>query len=309
MVAVLMSTYNGAKYIKEQLNSILSQTYSDFTLYIRDDGSTDGTQEIISSYNDSRILFKQGENLGPCGSFFSLLNTAKDADYIFFSDQDDVWFPDKLEKMLIKISEYKTEPTMVFSDFKMIDSLSNVTNDSFSAYAGLQVTPGIIKINKIIAHPYVFGCASVINKPLAKLVLDPPKGIEMHDCWLALTAAAVGNLIYMPEQTISHRFHDSNATGRSGQDSVRSRLSRITFGLKAQSDNTKLRLKQIKLLLNEYDGQIKKESLNVLIDLSKSINKNKLMTVCTLIKHNVSRQKFLNTLFFYFTVLTIKGEI
>ena len=309
MVAVLMSTYNGAEYLKQQIDSVLCQSYSNFTLYIRDDGSTDDTQKIIGSYNDSRIVFEQGDNLGPAGSFFALLNMVKDADYVFFSDQDDIWYPKKMEKMLEKIAEYKDEPVMLFTDFTMIDSLGQVTADSFSKHACLQVTAGEIGVNKIIAHPYAFGCASAINRALTQLVLDPPEGIEMHDCWLALTAASVGKLVYMPEQTIAHRFHSSNATGRSGQDSACSRLLRITKGLKAQVENTKLRLNQTRLLIREYEDRIKPESLKILVTVSNAMQKGKFATVNALIKQGVSRQKVLNTLFFYYTVFAIKGDI
>lgn len=309
MIAVLMSTYNGAGYIKQQIDSVLAQTHSDFTLYIRDDGSTDETCKIINSYSDNRIVFQEGENLGPADSFFALLNMAKDADYIFFCDQDDVWFPEKIKVMLSKIAEYKDEPTMLFSDFSIMDSDGNITAKSYSRYANLQVAEGTIGINKIIVHPYVFGCASCINRALCELVLNPPKGIEMHDCWLALTASAVGRLVYMPEQTIAHRFHNSNATGRSGQDSTLSRLSRITKGLKSQAENTRLRLNQTRLLIREYEGKIKPESLKILVSVENALNKGKFATVNALIKQGVSRQKVLNTLFFYYTVFAIKGDI
>lgn len=309
MVAVLMSTYNGERYLKEQLDSILSQSMPDFTLYIRDDGSTDGTAALIRSYEDSRIRFYQGENLGPAESFFSLLRMAREADYVFFSDQDDIWQPDKLEKMLKEIERYEPTPVMVFSDFSMIDGDGAVTARSFSEHASLRVAPGEIPVSRILAHPYVFGCASVINRSLASLVLYPPKGIEMHDCWIALTAASVGKLIYMPDQTIAHRFHSSNATGRSGQDSFLTRLRRATKGFQAQAENSALRLRQAGLLLETYGNQVLPEPRQVLTAVSEAAFKGKLAAVKALRSAGIGRQKRWNTLFFYLTVLGIKGEI
>ena len=309
MVAILMSTYNGQEYLKEQIDSILSQTYGEFVLYIRDDGSKDGTKEIIKSYNDSRIIFYEGQNLGPAKSFFDLIGKAANADYLFFSDQDDVWYPEKLEKMLGEIKAYDEKPTMLFSDFSMIDSFGKVTEPSYSSYASLQVEKGEVEIKRILAQPYVFGCASVINRRLAALVLSPPEGIEMHDCWISLVAAAVGNLIYLPYQTIAHRFHSSNATGKSGQDSFTSRLLRVTKGLKAQAQNTKLRLRQAQLLLEGFSGKIKPESKEMLENLVAAMEKGKIATIGALKRYDISRQKKLNTLFFYMTVLAIKGEI
>lgn len=309
MIAVLMSTYNGENYLKEQIDSILNQTYSDFEIYIRDDGSTDGTKKIVESYNNPRIKYVQGENLGPSGSFFALLNMVPTAEFIFFSDQDDVWYPEKLEIMLEEIKKYEGIPTMVFSDFAMIDFSGKCVASSYSEYANLQVSAGSVGINKIIAQPYVFGCASVINRDLADMVLTPPNGIEMHDCWISLVAAAIGKLIYMPQQTIAHRFHSSNATGKSGQDSNVSRLMRVTRDIKAQIQNTKLRLSQVNLLLEELEEKINSESLEVLGKLSAAMKKGKVATVRELRKFGVSRQKKLNTLFFYLTVLFIKGDI
>lgn len=309
MIAVLMSTYNGEAYLKEQIDSILSQSRADFTLYIRDDGSRDGTAGLIRAYQDPRIVFLPGENLGPAGSFFALLRLAQEADYLFFSDQDDVWYPDKLEQMLRVIEPYGDTPTMVFSDFAMMDAAGAVTAPSYAEFASLQVAPGQTPLNKLIAQPYVFGCASVINRSLARLVLQPPEGIEMHDCWISLTAAAVGNLIYFPRQTISHRFHDRNATGRSGQSSLSSRIRRVTGGFQAQVANTALRLHQVPLLLETYGDSLLPEPKRLLTEIARAMGRSRTALVKTLRENGVSRQKTLNTLFFYFTVLGIKGEL
>lgn len=309
MVAVLMSTYNGEAYLKEQIDSVLSQSYADFTLYIRDDGSQDGTVALIQKYQDPRIVLLSGENLGPAQSFFALLRQARDADYLFFSDQDDVWYPDKMERMLSVIGQYGDTPAMVFSDFAMIDANGVMTAPSYAEFASLQVVPGLTPLNKLIAQPYVFGCASVINRSLARLVLQPPEGIEMHDCWISLTAAAVGRLIYLPEQTISHRFHDRNATGRSGQSSALSRIRRLTSGFQEQVRNTALRLHQVPLLLEAYGDTLLPEPKRLLTDISRAMRQGRVALVKTLKKYGVSRQKRLNTIFFYFTVLGIKGEL
>lgn len=309
MVAVLMSTYNGEAYLNEQIDSILSQSFADFTLYIRDDGSQDGTVALIQKYKDPRIVFLPGKNLGPAQSFFALLRQARDADYFFFSDQDDIWYPNKMDRMLSVIGQYGDTPTMVFSDFAMIDAEGAMTAPSYAEFASLQVVPGQIPLNKLIAQPYAFGCASVINRSLARLVLQPPEGIEMHDCWISLTAAAVGELIYLPEQTISHRFHDRNATGRSGQSSALSRIKRMTSGFQAQVRNTALRLHQVSLLLEIYGDALLPEPKRLLTEISQAMGQSRTTLVKALRKYGVSRQKSLNTLFFYLTVLGIKGEL
>lgn len=309
MVAVLMSTYNGSAFLKEQLDSILNQSHSDFVLYIRDDGSTDDTCDLIREYTDPRIRFSQGENLGPSDSFFRLIGEAADADYLFFSDQDDVWYPDKLERMLAQIKKYDDIPTMVFSDFAMIDETGRKTHNSFYDYASVSLSGGAVGVEKILAHPFVFGCASVINRKLAEYVQNPPTGIEMHDCWIALSAAAIGKLVYMPVQTIAHRFHSSNATGRKGQTNLLTRLKRVTAGFSAQVENTALRLHQVTLLLTAYDQQLLPEAARLLRDLSEAMAAGKLSAVRALHRYGITRQGKANTMFFYMTVMGIKGEI
>lgn len=309
MVIILMSTYNGVQFLKEQIESILNQTYSDFTLLIRDDGSSDDTCDVIRGYSDHRIQLFKEKNLGPCGSFFSLIRKAPDADYLFFSDQDDVWYPEKLECMLAEIKKYDDIPAMVFSDFSMIDETGAKTQGSYYAYAGVSLAPGPVGLERILAHPFVFGCASVINRKLAEYVQQPPDGIEMHDCWISLTAAAIGKLVYIPQQTIAHRFHSSNATGRKDQASLRARMHYITDGFPKQAANSALRLHQANLLLECYGHQLLPEAAAMLTDLSASMAAGRFSTVKALRRHSIMRQRKINTLFFYMTVLGIKGEI
>ena len=308
MIAILMSTYNGGQYLKEQLDSILSQSYFDFVLYIRDDGSTDETVSIIRSYSDSRIQLIEGENVGPANSFFSLLNIVQDADYVFFSDQDDIWLPNKIEKLLSEIRRYDEIPTMVFSDFAAIDTCGNILNQSYAESASLQVKSGINSVSKVIAQPYVFGCASVINKRLVQIVKNPPKGIEMHDCWICQCAASVGNLVYIPEQTILHRFHANNATGKFGQNSFISRLKRGSIEFQNQVKNTELTIHQVQLLLTYQSSHLLPEVREILQDLSRSFKKGKISTIRSLYRNGVTRQKWWNTAFFYFSVLWTKGD-
>lgn len=304
-----MSTYNGSRFIKEQIDSILGQTYSDFKLLIRDDGSSDDTCDIIMEYSDPRIQLYRENNLGPCGSFFSLISKASDFDYLFFSDQDDVWYPDKIQVMLAEIQKYDEEPAMVFTDFRMIDEHGDTTMDSYARYASLRIDCNEVSVKQLIPQPYVFGCASVINRKLADLVVSPPDGIEMHDCWISLTSAAVGKLIYLPIQTIGHRFHSSNATGRSGQTHFLTRLNRLFSGFPKQVSVTALRLHQVNLLLERYNHLIHPKQKLLLEDLSAAMREGRIKTVLKLKELGIGRQKGINTLFFYLTVLGIKGEI
>lgn len=310
MIAIIMSTYNGGDYIAAQIESLLNQTVRDFVLLIRDDGSTDDTPEKIASYHDERIVFWRGDNLGPANSFFELLREAKrrSAEYVFFCDQDDVWMADKLEIFLAAFDRQDTKPQLVFSDFAMIDGEGVQTEGSYAAHAGLRIPEDGDFLPKLLAQPYVFGCASAINAPLLSLVQDAPEGIEMYDCWIALTACVMGVVRYLPCATIEHRFHTHNATGRLGQDSITARLRRLTTGIKKQCANTKLRLNQPKLLLQQFGETMPAPVVTRLKRMKRSVERGGFVCAGALRREGVCRGGALQNIFFYLTILLQKGE-
>ena len=296
MNVILLSTYNGGAYLRKQLDSVLSQSVADFTLLIRDDGSSDDTLDILHTYSDPRIRILAGENLGPAGSFFALLEEARKmgAEHIFFCDQDDIWMPDKLATLLAELQSC-SGPSLVFSDFAMIDENDAVTGDSYAAMAKLRIPADGDFFPKLLAQPYVFGCASVLNKALLDLITEPPMGIEMYDCWIALVASIFGTVKYLPKATISHRFHSANATGKAGANSLASRLGRLTTQFRKQCDNTALRLNQAKLLLDRYGDTIPAQQRPRLEELASN------PSVKVLKKYGVARGGKLQNLFFYIT--------
>lgn len=297
MNVILLSTYNGRKYLRKQLDSVLAQSVTDFTLLIRDDGSSDDTLDLLSAYTDPRIRIFSGQNLGPSGSFFALLDEARTmgADHIFFCDQDDIWMPDKMARLLAELEHCPPGPALVFSDFSMIDENDAVTGDSYAAMAKLRIPAAGDFFPKLLAQPYVFGCTAVLNKALLDLITEPPTGIEMYDCWISLVSAIFGTVKYLPQATIYHRFHSANATGRAGMNSITSRLRRITGQFRKQCNNTALRLGQAQLLLDRYGDTIPASQRPRLEELAKA------PSVRTLKKYGVARGGKLQNLFFYIT--------
>ena len=297
MNLILLSTYNGGQYLRKQLSSVLSQTVTDFTLLIRDDGSSDDTLKILETYSDPRIRILTGENLGPSGSFFALLDEARNmgAERIFFCDQDDIWMPDKMALLLAELEKLPAGPALAFSDFAIIDGIDTVTGRSYAAMAKLRIPKDGDFFPKLLAQPYIFGCTAVLNKALLNLVTEPPAGIEMYDCWISLVASIFGTVSYLPQATIYHRFHSTNATGRAGMNALSSRLRRVTGQLRKQCDNTALRLNQAKLLLDRYGDTIpahRRPRLEALVENP---------SVRTLKKYGVARGGKLQNLFFYIT--------
>ena len=309
MNVIVMSTYNGGQYLRRQLDSVLGQTVSDFTLLIRDDGSSDDTLAVINSYDDPRIQLTTGKNLGPSGSFFALLDEArqKGADYVFFCDQDDIWLADKLERLLAEIRPIPG-PALVFSDFAMIDSDDHITGDSYAAMARLRIPADGNFFPKLLAQPYIFGCASVLNRELLDLIQEPPAGIEMYDCWIGLVAALFGTVKYLPQATIRHRFHNANATGQAGMNALSARLRRVTLQFKKQVQNTRLRLSQAQLLLDRYGDLLSPEQAQMLTQIAHAGRKGGFRATRTLKKFAVSRGGKPQNCFFYATAFMCKGD-
>ncbi|HFI0234610.1 TPA: glycosyltransferase family 2 protein [Streptococcus suis] len=213
-VNILMSTYNGERFLAEQIESILAQTFQDWTLLIRDDGSTDKTCDIISSFceQDSRIRFINKDvkqNLGVIASFHAVL-TEEAADYYFLCDQDDVWLPDKMQVCLDEAVKHPQDlPVMVYMDLKVVDENLRVLNESMirsqSHHANTQLV-------QELTENTVTGGVAMFNHALAQL-WQGDETIIMHDWYLALLASALGKLIYIDQPGELYRQHGNNVLG------------------------------------------------------------------------------------------------
>ncbi|NQP65923.1 glycosyltransferase family 2 protein [Streptococcus suis] len=213
-VNILMSTYNGQDFLAEQIRSIQAQTITDWILLIRDDGSRDRTREIIADFaqQDSRIHLinpDSTENLGVIKSFHALVKYQR-ADVYFFSDQDDVWLPDKLQVTLETAQAYPADqPLMVYTDLKVVNQDLQVMNESMIRSQSHHANTELVQE---LTENTVTGGTSMINHALAELwtVTDD---ILMHDWYLALLATAFGKLVYVDQPTELYRQHAENVLG------------------------------------------------------------------------------------------------
>ncbi|HEM3578285.1 TPA: glycosyltransferase family 2 protein [Streptococcus suis] len=213
-VNILMSTYNGQQFLAEQIRSIQDQTYTDWTLLVRDDGSSDKTREILQDFasQDSRIRLidvEETKNLGVIKSFHRLVHYEQ-ADYYFFSDQDDVWLPDKLAVSLQEAQSYPTDqPLMVYMDLTVVDQDLQVMTESMirsqSHHANTQLV-------QELTENTVTGGVSMINHSLASL-WTKTEDIIMHDWYLALLASAFGKLVFIDKAGELYRQHADNVLG------------------------------------------------------------------------------------------------
>lgn len=219
-IAILMATYNGEKYLCEQVNSILAQTYQDWHLYIHDDGSKDNTiaiiKEYINQYPEKITLLDYPSQGGACLNFLSMLEKV-DAPYYMFCDQDDVWLNDKVDISIkkMKVSEEKegSKPIIVFSDLIVVDCLLNTIAPSFHKFAG--IFPQFIQsFDDLAATVLAPGCSMLINAHSKHCIKQPATKATMHDAWItACVASKHGKLVYIPQPLLLYRQHSQNTLG------------------------------------------------------------------------------------------------
>lgn len=224
-VQILLSTYNGERYLGALLDSILAQTYQDWNLLIRDDGSSDGTMSVIQDYisRDSRItLLPSKENVGVISSFELLLKSSS-APYLLFCDQDDVWLPTKVSDQLDAMLEcegcHVNTPIVVHSDLLVVDSDLNLISNSFWEYSNINIAQH--DFNFLGVKNYVTGCAMMINRLAVDCALPFLPETRMHDAWIALNVLKNGGEIKsLSQPTIMYRQHANNVVGAIEQKNV-----------------------------------------------------------------------------------------
>ena len=223
--AVLLTAYNGSAHLPELLDSLLSQSDSDFSVIMQDDGSADDTPDLLSELagRDSRFVFgsEQGRHLGAAGNFLSLIRQA-DTDWVLLCDQDDVWEPEKILTLKRAMSQLEEQygsdvPLLIHSDCSLIDESGKKIGDSFFRHQGWD--PGAVSLAQLLVQNNVTGCTLIMNKPLKRLIASHAKAKElfMHDWFIALTAASFGRIVFLDQPLTRYRQHGANVIGASSQ--------------------------------------------------------------------------------------------
>ncbi len=237
-VLVLLATYNGKNYVREMIDSVIDQDFDSYHIVLSDDGSADGTADILAEYEEkySELIthYKSGRKFGNAQNhFMHLLSEFHDANYIMFCDQDDFWHRDKIRKTYIKMQETEKDsalPAMVHTDLRVVDKDMNVIDESFMHFSKLDGER--MAVNQLLVQNVVTGCTMMINKALAEKAINyiPQSGILMHDWWLALIAAVYGQTGFLREATIDYRQHGNNVVGAKNVMSPSYLLSRLKSG-------------------------------------------------------------------------------
>lgn len=263
-VDILLATYNGEKYIKEQVESILNQTYENIQIIISDDCSTDNTRQVLKEYeNNEKIkIFYQEKNLGYVKNFEFLLKQVKSNLYML-SDQDDVWKKEKVEKSVEKIESEKLD--LVFGDLEVVDENLNTLYKSYNRY--MHLIHKIKKYQKDYRLQYLYncmtGCTIISRKNWIDKVLPFPTNSKymIHDYWLGLVIALNGKVGYIEEPYILYRQHGKNQVGSKKASKTSSKLEEV----RNISINTRIGTFETYVMHEEiFDEKLKKQNKKAL---------------------------------------------
>ena len=281
-ILIMMATYNGEEFLREQLDSILCQTISTWELLIRDDNSSDQTRAIIKEYEekDSRIkLIKNiSERHGAYYNFFGLLNDVRQNenpfDFYMFADQDDIWDVNKLECLINYYNgKVKTEePVLIYADMRIIDANGKVTANSMNQLMGIQYTN---PISTFMAHK-VFGCNTLFNRKLFEILpllsYDAPELAYLsHDNFTTKVAALKGKVYFYPETVMGYRRYGSNVTSKHEYNFKWSRIFKRLSKVNELAKDHALTYRQTLVATRLLRKQVSSESEQKLLDQVEAI--------------------------------------
>lgn len=267
MIEILLATYNGSEYLEEQINSLLSQTYADWHLTVRDDGSTDGTMDVLNEYQGMypekiTILEDREPSRKACFNFLRLVKEVKQnhkGDYYMFCDQDDVWEPDKIEqtvKLMTKMTtKYgKETPILIHSDLFVVNEDLELVSPSFMRYTHVSEYKNLCDL---LLMNSIVGCTVMINRSLLEMFsrVEESKDIHMHDHLLGLMAATFGKIGYVRSSTVKYRQHSGNSMGAADAGSIKYKISRFFNGSKAYKEDVMLTYRQVALMLSTFENE------------------------------------------------------
>jgi len=250
-----MSTYNGERYLSQQLESIRNQVDVEVLLTIRDDGSSDSTETIVKSYQDTlSICFYKGQNCGPARSFLDLVKQSlDDCDFYAFCDQDDVWDSDKLSVAINAIKSNPDEPALYLGNTCLVDeNLKKLPFDCQDHF---------LTFGESLVFEFAAGCTMVMNKKMRDIVNEYyPSYLSMHDVWVYSLAKAIGaTVVFDIEPHMKYRQHSSNTIGQ-GQGEIHEWKRRLHRFVNSEHSRSRRAIE----LFNGYRQYVKGENLEML---------------------------------------------
>jgi rhamnosyltransferase len=253
-----MATFNGASYIEDQMQSLIAQSFSGWNLIIHDDGSTDGTLDVLRNYveKDKRIkIIEDGIQLKSASANFLYLLKHSTAQYIIFCDQDDIWMPAKLEQLLIEI-EKESGPAAVYCNSYLF------TGKKISRKMATLYERSDLK-NTLFLNSGVQGSCLMFNRQLLEIILPFPAYVQMHDHLVTLAAATFGKLKYIDKSLMYYRQHDRNVTGNMEVNLIKRAFS---FFTKSESVIDYKHYKGVRSFYDQYEKAINAEQKAIFLN-------------------------------------------
>lgn len=270
MITILMAVYNGERYLKEQLDSIRMQDYSDWRLIVRDDYSSDKSVQILNDFassvaNEVQVYINKPAYGSAKGNFAKLLNDAAGSEYIMFSDQDDVWKRDKLSISMDKMQELEEKygkdiPLLVHSDLEVASENMEIISSSMFDYSGIRREA---TLEQLLLQNNVTGCTMLFNQPLCEGIA-PFTGspyVIMHDYFAALYAKIFGKTAFINKPLVSYRQHGNNSVGAKASRNPSYLFKRLMDGRKAYKEAVKISVNQACYFLHLYGDTMSEKSL------------------------------------------------
>lgn len=261
MVTILMAVYNGGSYLKEQLESIRRQTYTEWKLIVRDDGSSDNSAEVLSGFaastdNEVSVFINNPPEGSAKKNFARLIQDASNSRYIMFCDQDDVWKEDKIETSIKAMKKLEAKygsgiPLLVHGDLEVVSQDMDIIAGSMFALSHIKRHPSLAEL---VIQNNVTGCTILINQQLCKDIANIAgmEDVIMHDYIIALYAKVFGKTAFINKPLLSYRQHSSNSVGAKDNNSPKYLLKRLRDGRAAYKEAMLLSYKQTALFAKIY---------------------------------------------------------
>jgi glycosyltransferase involved in cell wall biosynthesis len=270
-ISVAVATFNGAPYIASQLDSILAQDLPAEEIIVCDDLSTDETTNILRDYERRSLikLYVNEQRLGIINNFKRAVSCCKQGNYIAFSDQDDIWLPEKLGENIASlrpIDDGKT-PALTFSDLTLVNDQLETIHPSF--WRVLDINPDKEDISSLLFGNIVTGCTVMMNQEMRQLFCDMPDDplVTMHDAWLGLIAYTWGRHAHVNKPLVRYRQHGRNATfATNRQDTLLTRVQRSIAQILNNDAYLTKEINQARTFRDTYASRISPEHLQVIND-------------------------------------------
>jgi hypothetical protein len=302
-IDVPLATWNGERFIEEQLESLFRQTFQNFRLMVRDDASIDATLEIVERYRSRHpgrvVVHVNPCRMGACRTFGQLAEDSVAA-YVAFCDQDDIWREDRLAVGIKAAKHIEAErgvdtPVLVFSDLSLVGQDNQILAPSM--WKLKHINPSRVNLGALLVQNLVSGCTILANRSLLRRALPIPESAVMHDFWLGLVAAAFGVLCPLHEATVRYRQHQGNAIGAGSVWNAADALECIS-GDQRFKEGIEASRRQSQTFASRYADQLTAQQKATLEAWSYSQDLPAIVRQWTLYRNGLRRTSLLNNLVF-----------